>query len=234
MANELLHDALGAVRDGIVVATKAGARPVPDSVIPLTAAQRPTELRAAVEANLVTLQTDRLDVVNLRRMDFRPGLLAEGDQVVELDDQLAELTALRDEGKIVDIGLSHITLDQLAAALPVGIGCVQNIYHLLDRTDEALLTMCERNGVAWVPYFPLGGGGEYAGLPRVVDDDEVKRVADEIGATPSQVGLAWQLGHASNTMLIAGTGSVEHLVENTEAGDHVLDPVTVRRLESRS
>ena len=89
-------------------------------------------------------------------MDVRPGLLAEGDQVVPLEDQLAELAALRDEGKIIGIGLSHVTLEQLETALPLGLACVQNIYHLLDRTGEPLLDTCREHGVAWVPYFPLG------------------------------------------------------------------------------
>ncbi|HEY0238472.1 MAG TPA: aldo/keto reductase [Friedmanniella sp.] len=231
LANRLLAEAFGSVRDEVTLATKAGARPVSGASVPLTAAQQPHELREAVEANLASLRTDRLDVVNLRRMDFRPGLLAEGDQAVALDDQLAELAALRDEGKIIGIGLSHVTLEQLETALPVGVTCVQNIYHLLDRTDEPLIAVCRDSSAAWVPYFPLGGGGEYAGLPKVVDDDVVQAVADEIGATPTQVGLAWQLAHAPNTMIITGTSSPGHLIENIASGDLVLDRPTMARLD---
>lgn len=129
-ANELLRQSFGDVWDEVVIATKAGAKPVPGAPIPLAAAQQPAELRAAVEANLRTLGTDRIDVVNLRRMDFTPGLIAEGDQVLAFEDQLAELISLRDEGKIIAIGLSHVTAEQLDVALPVGVVCVQNIYNL--------------------------------------------------------------------------------------------------------
>lgn len=156
LANELIAEALGSRRDDLVIATKAGARPDPQGPVPLTAAQRPAELRQAVEENLATLNTDRLDVVYLRRMDFRPGLITEGEQVVPLADQLAELVALRDEGKVVGIGLSHITAEQLAEALPSGVVAVQNTYFLLDRHDEPLLDTCAAHGAAWIPYFPLG------------------------------------------------------------------------------
>ncbi|QCB51780.1 aldo/keto reductase [Rhodococcus sp. PAMC28707] len=229
-ANELLRESLGPRREEIVIATKAGAKPVPGGKIPLTAAQKPVELRAAVEENLRSLGTDRLDVVNLRRMDFTPGLLAEGDQIVPFEDQLAELSALRDEGKIVAIGLSHITTEQLRTALPVGIACVQNIYNLLYRADEAMLTVCEENGVAWVPYFPLGGG--YGTLPKVVDEPAVHEVARQLGATPSQIGLAWQLAHSPNTMLISGTSSADHLSENTRAADVHLDVEALTTLDA--
>lgn len=232
LANELLRDALGTHRDDLVLSTKAGAKPVTGVPVPLTSAQRPHELREAVEANLATLGTDRLDVVNLRRMDYQPGLLAEGDQIVPLADQLAELAALRDEGKLVGIGLSQITLDQLEEALPIGITCVQNIYHLLDRTFEPLLALCQANAIAWVPYFPLGGGGAYAGLAKVTDDATVRAVADQLRVTPTQVGLAWQLAHAPNTMLIPGSGSIEHLIENTAAGDLRLAAGTLARLDA--
>ncbi len=230
LANRLLRAALGDVRDEVVLATKAGAKPVPGA-IPLTAAQQPHELREAIEANLATLDTDRLDVVYLRRMDYRPGLLAEGDQIVPLQDQLSELAMLRDEGKILGIGLSHITVEQFHTASPIGITCVQNIYHLLDRAFEPLLTACRDEGIAWVPYFPLGGGG-YADLPKVTEAPAVTAVAEELGATPTQIGLAWQLAHAPNTMLIPGTGSTGHLMENTAAGDIALDEDTLARLEN--
>ena len=234
LANRMLAEAFGDVRDDIIIATKTGARPVLGAPVPLTAAQQPHELREAVEANLASLRTDRLDIVNLRRMDFRPGLLAEGDQVVALDDQLAELAALRDEGKIIGIGLSHVTLEQLETALPVGVACVQNIYHLLDRSGEPLLDVCQDRGVAWVPYFPLGGGGEYAGLPKVVDDSTVQAVAAELGATAPQVGLAWQLAHIPNTMIITGTASSGHLIENIASGSLILNGATMARLDTEA
>lgn len=109
---------------------------------------------------------------------------------------------------------------------------MQNIYHLLDRTFEPLLGACRDYDVAWVPYFPLGGGGEYAGLPKVVDDTTVQSVAAGLGATPTQVGLAWQLTHALNTMLIPGMASPGHLRENIAAGDLNLDAATMTRPEA--
>lgn len=230
LANQLLREGVGHHRDDIVIATKCGVKPVPGAPIPLAAAQQPAELRAAVEANLRTLGTDRIDVVNLRRMDFTPGLLAEGDQVVPLEDQLAEMATLRDEGKILAIGLSHITADQLRTAVPLGLACVQNIYNLVDRSDEPLLQICAENAIAWAPYFPLGGG--YGSLPKVVDQEIVQTIASHRGATPSQVGLAWQLAHAPNTMLIPGTNSPAHLKENTAAGDLRLDPTAMASLDA--
>lgn len=233
LANDLLQEAFSDRRDDVIFATKSGARSVPGAPIPLTLAQRPEDLRAEVEANLVTLGTDHLDVVYLRRADYLPGLLATGDQVVPIEDQLAELSRLRDEGKIIDIGLSHVTEEQVRAALPLGVVSVQNNYHLLGREFEPLLELCRDHGIAWTPYFPLGGGG-YAGLPKVTADPAVRAVAAELDATPSQVGLAWQLAHAPNTMLIPGTADLQHLRENLAAGDLVLDQATLARLETRA
>jgi aryl-alcohol dehydrogenase-like predicted oxidoreductase len=234
LANRLLRAAFRDVRDEVLLASKLGARPVPGAPVPLTAAQQPRELREAVESNLATLGTDRLDVAYLRRMDYGPGLLATGEQVVPLADQLAELAALRDEGKIAGLGLSHISLEQFRLALPAGISGVQNIYHLLDRTFEALLVACRDNQVAWVPYFPLGGGGGYAELPRVTDDPGVRSVAAQLDVSPTQIGLAWQLAHTPNTMLIPGTGSIGHLLENTAAGALTLDAGALARLDARA
>ncbi|GGF34486.1 aldo/keto reductase [Subtercola lobariae] len=231
-ANELLRESFSGVRDEIVISTKAGAKPVPGAPIPLTAAQRPAESRAAVESNLQTLGTDRIDIVNLRRMDFTPGLIAEGDQVVAFEDQLAEMVSLRDEGKILGIGLSHVTVDQLRSALPVTIVCVQNIYNLADRGDEPLLTLSEENGIAWVPYFPLGGG--FGALPKVSDLPSVQQAAARLEVTPSQIGVAWQLAHSPNTLIISGTSSPEHLRENVAAGSVYLDEQTLRELDSDS
>jgi aryl-alcohol dehydrogenase-like predicted oxidoreductase len=232
VANRLLREAFRDVRDETVLATKAGAKPVPGAAVPLTAAQQPHELRDAIETNLRTLGTDWLDVAYLRRMDYRPGLLAAGEQIVPLADQLAELVALRDEGTIAGIGLSHITLEQFHTAAPAGIVAVQNIYHLLDRSFEPLLSACRDHDVAWVPYFPLGAGGGYAELPKVTEDPVVQAVAAELDASPTQIGLAWQMVHAPNTMLIPGTGSLEHLIENTAAGELTLDADTLALLEA--
>jgi hypothetical protein len=156
-------------------------------------------------------------VVNLRRVDAPPGLIAEGEQRVDLDDQLAELTALRDAGKIGGIGLSNVSADQLRQALPAGIACVQNSYSLLDRAAEPVLDVCRERGIAWVPFFPLGSAG-FADLPRVTDNPAVLAVAAELGVTPAQVGLAWQLTHYDRTLLIPGTANPAHLAENLAVG----------------
>ncbi|MCP9969353.1 aldo/keto reductase [Actinomadura madurae] len=162
-ANAVIREALRP-EDGVLVVTKVGAEPDPGGRLPLRIAQRPEQLRAGVEANLRSLGLDRLPVVNLRRLDAGPGLRPEGDQRVDLDDQLAVMTALRDEGKIGAIGLSSVTLDGLRRALPAGIACVQNAYSLVSRDDEDLLRLCADEGIAWVPYFPSAGPSP--GCPR--------------------------------------------------------------------
>ncbi|AMM18880.1 aldo/keto reductase [Frondihabitans sp. PAMC 28766] len=228
-ANGFLREALRPF-DGIVLATKVGARRDPSATPSLVAAQKPHELREQVEQNLSTLGAERLDVVNLRRADAQPGIIATGDQVVPLDDQLAELAALRDESKIGAIGLSNVSIDQLRQALPVGIACVQNAYNLVERSAEAVLDLCAANGVAWVPFFPLGSG--FPGVPKVTDEPVVRDTAARLGATPSQVGLAWLLAHSPNTLIISGTSSADHLDENAAAGDLILDGESMAALDA--
>lgn len=216
--NELIRAALAPYDDALVLVTKVGAvRDAAAKPLPLVPAQRPAELRAQVEANLASLGTEPVGVVNLRRLDAPPGILAEGEQVVDLDDQLAELSALRDEGKIGGIGLSNVSAGQLRRALPAGIACVQNSYSVLDRTAEPVLDLCREHGIAWVPFFPLGLAG-FAKLSKVTDDPTVTAVAAELGVTPAQVGLAWQLAHYDNTLLIPGTANPAHLAENLAVG----------------
>lgn len=209
--NDLIRQALSPYRDDLVIVSKVGARSA-DGPIGLAAAQQPAELRAAVEADLRQLGIDRIPVVNLRRLDLAPGLAAEGDQVVDLDDQLAEMIPLRDEGKIGAIGISNVPLDILRRATPAGIVCVQNAYSLLDRSHEDMLETCLTEGIAWVPFFPLGSA--FAGFPSVADNAVVAEVARELDATGAQIGLAWLLAHAPNTLLIPGTRSITHLEEN--------------------
>src|ERR1700758_4332640 len=216
--------------EDLVIVSKVGARYTGEQPIPLAAAQRPAELRAAVEDDLSQLGLDRIPVVNLRRMDLGPGVGAEGDQIVDLDDQLAEMIALRDEGKIVAIGVSSVPLDVVRRALPAGIACVQNAYSLLDRSQEEMLDVCKTEGIAWVPYFPLGSA--FPGFPKVADNAVVVDIAAEIGATPSQVGLAWLLAHAPTTLLIPGTRSVAHLEENIGAGGVTLSAEAIARLDA--
>ena len=232
--NGLIRDAFGP-EDGVVVVSKVGADPDPDGPIPLRPAQRPEQLRASVESNLTALGVEQIPVVNLRRLDTRPGITAQGDQIVDLDDQLAVMTALRDEGKIGGIGLSAITLDILRRALPAGIVCVQNAYSLVARADEEMLRLCVEEQIAWVPFFPLGGA--FPAMPKVTDDPAVAATAESLGATPAQIGLAWLLHHAPNVLLIPGTANADHLDANIAAGTISLNDATMATLdavESRS
>ena len=223
--NDLIRRALAPYDDGLTLVTKLGAVRVEGARPPLVAAQRPAELRAQVEENLAALGTGRLDVVNLRRLDAPPGIVAEGEQRVSLDDQLAELIALRAAGKIGAIGLSVVSASQLAQALPAGIACVQNLYSVLDRTAEPVLELCRRHGVAWVPFFPLGGA--FPGRPKAGEDPGVRAAAAELGVTPGQAALAWLLAGYGQTLLIPGTANPRHLAENLAAGDIEL-PVAAR------
>ncbi|MBV8785111.1 MAG: aldo/keto reductase [Mycobacterium sp.] len=228
--NRRIRAALSPYPDDLVIVSKVGARYTGEEPVPLGAAQKPAELRAAVEDDLSQLGLDQIPVVNLRRMDLGPGVGAEGDQIVDLDDQLAEMIALRDEGKIGGIGVSSVPLDVLRRALPAGIACVQNAYSLLDRSQEEMVEVCTAEGIAWVPYFPLGSA--FPGFPKVADNAVVIEIAGEIGATPSQVGLAWLLAHALNTLLIPGTRSIAHLEQNIGAGDVTLSAEAIAKLDA--
>ncbi|WP_182881930.1 aldo/keto reductase [Microbispora sp. H10949] len=233
-ANAVIREAVRP-EDDVVVVTKVGADPNPGGRLPLRMAQRPEQLRASVEDNLRSLGVDRLPVVNLRRLDSGPGLRPEGDQVVDLDDQLAAMITLRDEGKIGAIGLGSVTLDGLRRALPAGIVCVQNAYSLVSRDDEDMLRLCAAEGIAWVPFFPLGGA--FPGLPKVAEEPVVHTVAESLGVTPAQVGLAWLLHHAPNVLLIPGTADRGHLEANMAASEIAFDDATLAVLdavESRS
>jgi pyridoxine 4-dehydrogenase len=227
--NEVIREALRP-GDDVMVVSKVGAEPDPDGPLPLRLAQRPEQLRHAVEQNLATLGTECIPLVNLRRTDTGPGLRARGDQVVDPDDQLAVMTALRDEGKIGAIGLSSVSADVLRRALPAGIACVQNAYSLLARDDEDLLDLCAREGIAWVPYFPLGSA--FDGLAKVADEPAVIAAAQGLGATPAQVGLAWLLHHAPNVLLIPGTADPAHLEANVASGAVALDGATLAVLDA--
>jgi hypothetical protein len=195
----------------------------------LVPAQRPGQLRTQVEANLAALGAERLGVVNLRRLDAPPGLIADGDQQVDLDSQLAELAALRDAGKIGGIGLSSVSASQLRQALPAGVACVQNSYGLLDRSAEAVLDLCREHAIAWVPFFPLGSA--FPGRPKAAEDPAVVAIAAELAATPAQVALAWLLARYDQTLLIPGTASPAHLAENIAVAGLRLPPASVAALD---
>ena len=227
--NGLIRDAFSP-RDGVLVVSKVGAEPNPGGPVPLRLAQRPEQLRAGVEANLAALGVEQVPVVNLRRADNGPGLRAVGDQIVDLDDQLATMVALRDEGKIGGIGLSSVTLDGLRRAMPAGIVCVQNAYSLVARDDEPMLELCVAHGITWVPYFPLGGA--FPGLPKVAEEPAVNAAAAALQVTTSQIGLAWLLQHADNVLLIPGTTSLDHLEANVSAGALTFDEHTRAALDA--
>ncbi|MFG2536418.1 aldo/keto reductase [Streptomyces sp. NPDC048511] len=227
--NDVIREAIRP-EDDVIVVSKVGADPEPDGPVPLRFAQRPEQLRVSVEDNLAALGLEQIPLVNLRRPDSGPGLRAEGDQIVALDDQLAVMTALRDEGKIGAIGLSSVTADGVRRALPAGIACVQNAYSLLTRDDEDTLRLCLAEDIAWVPYFPLGSAFE--GLPKVSEEPAVIAAARDLAATPAQVGLAWLLHHAPNLLLIPGTADPGHLEENVDAGALTLDEATLAVLDA--
>jgi pyridoxine 4-dehydrogenase len=213
--NAYIHDALAPYPADLVLVSKVGADHDPDGTpVP---AQRPEQLRAQVDANLAALGVEQVDVVNLRRLDTQPGLIAEGDQLVAMDDQLAELTALRDAGKIGAIGLSNVSAAQLRQALPAGIACVQNNYSVLDRAAEPVLDTCREHGIAWIPFFPLGSAG-WGTFRNVTSNPTVTAIASELAITPAQVALAWLLAHYDDTLLIPGTATPAHLTENIAAG----------------
>jgi len=221
VANELIRAALHPYPDDLVLVTKVGAdRDRRGRWIP---AQRPRELRAGVEANLRSLGVERIDAVNLR-------LPGDGAPHVDLDSQLAEMIAMRAEGKIGGIGISTVNIDQLRQALPAGIACVQNAYSLLDRADEPLLDLCREHDIAWVPYFPLGSA--FTGASKVTQHPAVRAAATAQGATPAQVALAWLLAHDPHILLIPGTSRVEHLEENVATADVRLDAATMAVLDA--
>jgi len=217
VANELIRAALHPYADDLVLVSKVGA--VRDAQGGWNPAQRPEQLRAGVEANLRGLAVERLGAVNLRLLDDA------GEPGVDLDSQLAEMVALRDEGKIGGIGISNVTAEQLRHALPVGLVCVQNPYSVLDRSGEPLLQACREHDLAWVPFFPLGSA--FPGLPKVSEHPAVVAAAAALHATPAQIGLAWLLAHDARVLLIAGTSNLEHLTENIATSDVQLDADTM-------
>jgi pyridoxine 4-dehydrogenase len=226
IANRYLAQALGSEPDAVFV-TKVGARPPQRGPMPMVPSQRPEELRAQVHDNLRSLNVERLQVVNMRRI--APGTFPLApSQIVKFDDQMAEMVALRDEGLIGHIGLSTVSAKELGTALSAGIACVQNQYALTSRKQEPVLGIARATGIAWAPYFPLGGA--FPGSAKVTHEPVVQEVARELGASPAQVGLAWLLQHAPNVLIIPGTTSISHLEQNIAAGSIELTADQVARL----
>ncbi|MGP2438660.1 oxidoreductase [Streptomyces sp. JW3] len=205
-ANDLIREALHPYPDGLVIAAKVGPVRTPGGGA--EAITDPAGLRALVEENLEALGLDRLDLVYLRIGGMAPP--PHGESVAARFEALA---ALREEGLIRHLGLSHIDTGHLAEARAIApVTAVQNYFHAAKRDDVALLRACEAAGIAFVPYFPLGGGRDD------LADDRLAKVADRHGATVPQIGLAWLLASSPVTLAIPGTGSVAHLEENVAAG----------------
>jgi aryl-alcohol dehydrogenase-like predicted oxidoreductase len=200
VTNELIREALAPYPDDLHIVTKVGARR--DDAGAWLHARTPTELRAQVHDNLRRLGLDALDVVNLRvgaREAPEPGSIAE---------KFAALAELRRQGLIRHLGLSTVTADQLAEAQTIApVVCVQNLYNLAHREDDALVDLTARQGIAYVPYFPLGGFSP-------LQSHALEAVAKRLDASPMAVALAWLLRRSPNILLIPGTSSVAHLREN--------------------
>ena len=225
VANDLIREALHPYPEDLVLVSKVGA--VRDESGGWPPAQRPEQLREGVEANLRSLRVDRLGAVNLRLLT--PEELPAGVEPVPLEDQLAEMVALREEGKIEGVGVSNATLEQVERAIELAdVACVQNPFSLLDQHDTPVLDRCAGAGIPYVPFFPLGSA--FPWLPKVTDDPVVQRVAARLGVTPAQVGLAWLLRHRDNVLLIPGTSRLAHLEENLRVGDLELSEDDVAEL----
>jgi aryl-alcohol dehydrogenase-like predicted oxidoreductase len=211
VSEDLIREALHPYPAELVIATKGGfTRQGPDE---WAVVGDPNYLRQCVEMSLRRLRLDRIDLYQLHRIDSR----------VPLGDQLGELRALRDEGKIRHIGLSEVTVEELTEAQKiVEIVSVQNLYNLANRKAEPVLEHCERNDIGFIPWYPVGSGA----LAR--DGALVKRT----GATPAQLALAWLLRRSPVMLPIPGTSKVAHLEENCAAADLALTDDDAAALES--
>jgi pyridoxine 4-dehydrogenase len=214
VVNDLIREALYPYPRELAIVSKVGVfRDV---------GQDARQLRQGIEDNLRSLQVDQLAAVNLR-------LPSPGRVDARFDDQLAAMVRARDEGLIAGVGLSNVSLEQLRhAADGTEIACVQNLFHLADRDSTPVLQECLRRGIAFVPFCPLG-------LPRglanpVLTSPVVVRTAIRLGVTPPQVALQWLLQLAPNVLLIPGTGSTDHLLENLAAEHVTLDDQALREL----
>lgn len=228
VANRLIREALHPYPSDLVLVSKVGSHR--DEAGAWLPAQRPEELIRDTHENLETLGIDRLPVMNLRvipKDDHQPA----DYEVVPFDEQLDAMQRLVDEGVIEHFGVSTVTYEQAVQGIEAGAVQVQNAYNLLARDDERTLELCREKNVAYVPYFPLGSA--FGWFPRVDADATVVAVAERLGHTPAQVGLAWLLHHSPNILLIPGTGSLAHLEENTAVRDVVLSADDLAELERR-
>ncbi|EKS7426523.1 TPA: aldo/keto reductase family oxidoreductase [Enterobacter cancerogenus] len=221
VTNQLIREALHPYRDDLTIVTKIGARRGEDaSWLPAFSA---AELTQAVHDNLRNLKLDVLDVVNLRIM-----FSAHGPAEGSIAEPLSTLAELQQQGLVRHIGLSNVTAAQVAEAQSLAtIVCVQNMYNIVNRGDDALVDSLAQQGIAYVPFFPLGGF-------TPLQSSGLQSVADTLGATPMQVALAWLLQRSPNILLIPGTSSVAHLRQNLASADLTLPPEALDALNSLS
>lgn len=218
VTNQIIREALHPYPKDLVIATKVGAKRGPQgSWDPASSAE---EITSAVDDNLRNLGVDVLDVVNLRVMFDAHGP-AEGS----IEAPLSTLVKLQREGKLRHIGLSNVTAKQVEEGRSIAeIVCVQNQYNLAHRDDDPLVDSLAAAGIAYVPFFPLGGFSP-------LQSTTLSAVAKSLGATPMQVALAWLLRRSPNILLIPGTSSVEHLRENLAAAELELPADAMKALE---
>jgi pyridoxine 4-dehydrogenase len=218
VTNHIIKEALVPYPNSLHIVTKVGALRDAEGGWPTALA--PEQLRQAVRDNLDHLGLDALDVVNLRVGDFNsptPGSIAEPFQV---------LAQLQQDGLIKHLGLSTVNAEQIAEAQSVApVVCVQNFYNIANRADDELIDSLAAQGIAYVPYFPLGGFSP-------LQSDELESVATRLGTTPMSVALAWLLQRSSNILLIPGTSSVAHLRENVAGSALTLSATDLAELNS--
>ncbi len=218
VTNRIIKEALHPYPENLVIVTKVGAKRGEDKS--WNPAVSPEELVSAVHDNLRHLGLDALDVVNLRLMGEGHGL---GDAPVE--EPFTALAELQSQGLIRHLGMSNATSRQIAQAQKIApVVCVQNLYNVAHREDDALVAELAAQGIAYVPFFPLGG---FAPL----QSSALETVARSMEATPMQVALAWLLQRSPNILLIPGTSSVGHLRENLAAATLTLSPEMVAELD---
>jgi pyridoxine 4-dehydrogenase len=216
--NQIIRRALHPYPAGLVIVTKLGARRPPDQS--WQPAISPRELTAGVHDNLRNLGLDALDIVNYRVMGTGHGL-EEGS----IAEQVTVLADLRRQGLIRHIGLSNATAVQVAETRGItDVVCVQNNYNVAHRHDDAMIDDLARQGIAYVPFFPLGGFSP-------LQSSTLSSVAGRLGVTPMQVALAWLLHRSPNILLIPGTSSIAHLRENLAAGQLTLSTDTLAQLD---
>ncbi|BCM91584.1 pyridoxine 4-dehydrogenase [Abditibacteriota bacterium] len=220
VTNQIIRQALHPYPEGLVIVTKLGARRPPDQSWQL--AISPQELTEGVHDNLRNLGLEALDIVNYRAMGAGAG---HGPAEGSIAEQVAVLADLKRQGLIRHIGLSNVTASQVKEAQTItDVVCVQNNYNLVNREDDAFIDDLARQGIAYVPFFPLGGF-------TPLQSSSLTDVANRLGSTPMQVALAWLLHRSPNILLIPGTSSVAHLRENLAAGQLTLSPDTLTELD---